>query len=121
MPPPSAWTRSDWYCEGVLSGRDPVARVYENDQALAFHVSGERRQPGRAAHVMVIPRRHVPTLLDLGLDDAPLVMALLDAVQGAARTLGLDRGGFYLRVNCLPPYQHTGHLHWHLIADTPPP
>ena len=71
-------------------------------------------------HVLVIPKRHVPTLLDPGPDDAPLVMALLDAVQGTARALGLETGGFYLHINCLPPYQHTGHLHWHVRADAAP-
>ena len=113
------WARPDWYCQSVLSGAQPVERVYESEQVLAFHVRGERRKKRRAVHVMVIPKRHVPTLLDLGPGDASLVMALLEAVQGAARALGLDKSGFYVRVNCLPPYQHTGHLHWHVIVDEP--
>ena len=112
-----AWARPDWYCDEVLSGKQAVERVYENDLALAFHVAGERRLPKRALHVLVIPKRHVPSLLDLTPADAPLVMALLDAVQGTARALGLEASGFYLRVNCLPPYQHTGHLHWHVMVD----
>jgi histidine triad (HIT) family protein len=103
----------------VLTGEQPVERVYENEHVLAFHVREEERKKKRAVHVIVIPKRHVPTLLDLGPGDAPLVMALLEAVQGVARALGLDASGFYLRVNCLPPYQHTGHLHWHVIANQP--
>jgi histidine triad (HIT) family protein len=112
-----SWERPDWYCQEILNGRTAVSHVYENDHALAFHAPNRGRN--QSVHVLVIPKQHVETLLDLGPDDATLVMALLDAVQGTARALRLDQSGFYLRINCLPPYQHTGHLHWHVIVKAP--
>ena len=115
-----AWSRNDWYCDEVLSGKLAVERVYANAEALAFHLPPERLEPGERLHVMVIPTRDVETLLDLGPHDAPLMMGMLDAVQQTARRLGLDASGFRLRINCLPPYQHTPHIHWHLIVDRQP-
>ena len=114
--PERIWERPDSFCGVGLWGPQAVHRIYENAEALAFHVS---RAPREAVHALVIPRRHVETLLDLGPQDASLVMAMVEAVQGTARALGLEDSGFYLRINCLPPYQHVGHLHWHVIAELP--
>jgi histidine triad (HIT) family protein len=110
------WERPDSFCGAGLWGPQAVDRIYENAEALAFHVS---REPHEAVHALVIPKRHVETLLDLEPQHGPLVMAMLEAVQSTARTLGLDESGFSVRINCLPPYQHVGHLHWHVIAELP--
>ena len=89
---------------------------YENEQALAFHLFEDLQRKKLSVHVMVIPKRHVETLLDLTPQDGELMLGLLDAVQGTAKALGLEQSGFYLRINCLPPYQHTGHMHWHVMV-----
>jgi len=111
-----AWERPDSFCGAGLWGPQAVDHIYENAEAVAFHVSRESHE---TVHALVIPKRHVETLLDLEPRHGPLVMAMLEAVQGTARALGLERSGFYLRINCLPPYQHVGHLHWHIIGELP--
>jgi histidine triad (HIT) family protein len=110
------WARPDWYCGEILSGKTPVERVYENEQALAFQLFDDLERKKLSVHVMVIPKEHVETLMDLTPGDGELLMGLMDAVQGTARALGLEQSGFYLRINCLPPYQHTGHIHWHVMV-----
>src|SRR5712692_3675462 len=111
------WARDDWYCHGVLDGTLPVQRIYENEQAIAFY-----SPPGHAlddeyeTHIYVIPKRHVTTLLDLTPQDAALMQGLLEAVQSVSRLLGLDGNGFFIRANVMPPYQHTGHIHLHLLS-----
>lgn len=40
------------------------------------------------------------------------------AVQEAARQLGLDRVGFYVRTNAAAPGV-TPHMHWHIISPIP--
>jgi histidine triad (HIT) family protein len=112
-----AWERDDWYCHGVLDGSLPVEKVYENAEALAFH-----SPPGHAlsdqyeSHIYVIPKRHVTTLLDLGPGHQQVVQGLLEAIQQVAKQLGLDERGFFVRWNVMPPYQHTGHIHIHLLS-----
>ena len=57
--------RRDWYCEDVLSGKIDVSVVWEDARVLAFH----HPLPQAEIHVVVIPKQHVPSLLDpLALD-----------------------------------------------------
>lgn len=111
------WSRDDWYCHGVLDGTLPVERIYENAEALAFYSPpGHDLSDKYETHIYVIPKRHVLTLLDLTPGDSVLIQGLLDAIQTVARTVGLDERGFFVRWNVMPPYQHTGHIHIHLLS-----
>jgi len=111
------WSRDDWYCHGVLDGALPVRRILETDETLAFWApDGHRLNDEYEVHVYVIPKRHVTTLLDLIPEDAGLVQALFATIQTVARQLGLDERGFFVRWNVMPPYQHTGHIHLHLLS-----
>lgn len=99
----------DWFCEDVLSGELAIDKVWEDDRVLAFH----HPRPKSPIHVVVIPKQHVPSLLDPLALDADLLVSMLTAVQRVARTLGLDRNGFFLRVNAAAPGV-TPHMHWHV-------
>jgi len=111
-----AWRNPDWYCHGVLDGRLGVQRIFENDQALGFFPPAEHRRTKYDFHAVVIPTRHVTTLLDLGPDDGELLTSVIDAIQGTARALHLPERGFFVRANVMPPYQGTGHIHLHLLS-----
>lgn len=103
--------RTDWYCEDVLSGNLAVDRLYEDDHVVAFH----HPHPSARPHVVVIPKRHVASLLAPEALDADLLVSMLAAVQQAARQVGFDSGGgFYLRANAVAPGV-TPHMHWHLL------
>lgn len=108
--------RRDWYCEDVLQGRIEVRRVYEDARVLAFH----HPRPMSEIHVVVIPKDHVASLLDTKALDGVLLSAMMKAVQEAARALGLDRTGFYLRANAAGPGV-TPHMHWHILGPGVPP
>jgi histidine triad (HIT) family protein len=111
------WSRDDWYCHGVVDGTMHVEHIYENDEALAFWAPpGHRLNDEYEMHIYVIPKRHVTTLLDLTPEDNALVQGLLDAIKAVAERLGLDERGFFVRANVMPPYQHTGHIHLHLLS-----
>jgi histidine triad (HIT) family protein len=99
----------DWYCEDVLSGKLEVKKVWEDERVLAFH----HPQPQAEIHVVVIPKQHVPSILDpLALDGA-LLSSMVRAVQESAMKLGLDKAGFYMRTNAAAPGV-TPHMHWHI-------
>lgn len=66
MPREREWERPDEFCGAGLWDPQVVDRVCENVEALAFHVS---RRPHEAVQVLVIPKRHVETLLDVGPRD----------------------------------------------------
>ena len=99
----------DWYCEDVLSGKIDIKKVWEDARVLAFH----HPQPTAEIHVVVIPKQHVPSLMDpLALDGA-LLTSMLSAIQSTARDLGLDQTGFRLIANSSAPGV-TPHMHWHV-------
>jgi diadenosine tetraphosphate (Ap4A) HIT family hydrolase len=63
--------------------------------------------------VVVIPKRHVPSILDSMALDGELLSSMVRAVQETARQLGLDKTGFYVRTNAAAPGV-TPHMHWHI-------
>lgn len=70
-------------------------------------------------HVVVIPKRHVASILAPEAMDGVLLTSMVQAVQEAARALGLDQTGFYVRTNAAAPGV-TPHMHWHIIGPGVP-
>lgn len=101
----------DWYCEDVLSGKIEVRKVWEDERVLAFHAP----EPRFEIHVIVIPKQHVPSLLDPLALDGVLLSSMVLAIQHTARALGLDKTGFYVRANAAAPGV-TPHMHWHICG-----
>jgi histidine triad (HIT) family protein len=105
---------SDFYCEEALSGRTPVERVLETANVLAFR----HTRPYWPEHIVVIPKRHIGSLLELGPDDAPLVMEMVDVLQRVATEVTNACGACRVLTN-LGDYQDSKHLHWHVSWGEP--
>lgn len=103
--------RRDWYCEDVLSGKLDVNVVWEDDRVLAFH----HPQPTAEIHVVVIPKTHIPSILDPKALDGELLSSMLKAIQESAKNLNLDKDGFYVRANAAGEGV-TPHMHWHVVG-----
>ena len=101
--------RRDWYCEDVLSGKVNVDTVWEDDQVLAFHHPNAKSD----IHVVVIPKDHIPSIMDPMALDGSLLTSIVRAIQEVARELGLDELGFFVRTNAAAPGV-TPHMHWHI-------
>jgi histidine triad (HIT) family protein len=98
---------------GRIIRREIPARIeYEDDLCLAFHDVA----PQAPVHVLVIPKRPIASLADVGDDDAMVLGHLVVVAAQLARTLGLT-GGYRLVVNCGPDGgQSVDHLHVHLLG-----
>jgi histidine triad (HIT) family protein len=97
----------------IASGEVPSRRVHEDPAAVAFHDLA----PQAPTHVLVVPRRHVATLLDTSEADVELLGHLVATAVTIARRLELDRQGFRLVWNCLEGAgQSVFHLHLHLLG-----
>jgi len=87
--------------------------VYQDDRVLAF----QDVRPQAPLHVLIVPRRHIRNLLDLGEEDASLMGRLVLVAVQIARERKVDRSGFRLVINCNPHGGQTvDHLHLHLLA-----
>jgi len=104
----------DFYCDEVLSGKTEVKVVRETDNVLAYH----HTRPFWPVHVVVIPKRHVSSLLTLEASDTPLLLELIEVVREVAQQVVTDHGACRVLTN-LGNYQDSKHLHWHLSAGEP--
>jgi len=97
----------------IVKGDIPCTKVYENDSALAF----EDIEPMAPAHVIVVPKRHLATLMDVKGDDSKIIADLLLAVQEVARIKNVDQAGFRVVINCNKEGgQIVFHLHIHVLG-----
>ncbi|QQQ76611.1 HIT family protein [Saccharothrix sp. 6-C] len=101
--------RQDWYCDEVIPGSVEVEVVAETATVLAFRPP----RPGFGReHVIVVPKAHVGSLLDLEPDLAAEMMAVL---QQTAAEVVARHGGCQV-LTTLGDEQHNQHLHWHVAA-----
>lgn len=99
----------DWYCGEVIPRTIDIDVVRETDEVLAFRPP----VPGFGTdHVIVVPKRHVPSLLEL---DTATGAELLGVVQSVARQVVDQHGGCQV-VTTLGNEQHNRHLHFHIAA-----
>jgi len=105
---------NDFYCDEALSGRTPIVKVAETDNVLAFH----HTRPFYPVHVVVIPKRHIGSLLTLQESDENLLLELISTVRQIAAGIVAEHGACRILTN-LGDYQDSKHLHWH-VAFGPP-
>jgi histidine triad (HIT) family protein len=93
----------------IGAGEVPASIVWRDDQVCAFLDA----RPVFKGHVLVVPRPHVPTLLEL---PAPDVGPFFTAVQRVAAAVeqGLDADGTFVAANNKVS-QSVAHLHVHVV------
>jgi histidine triad (HIT) family protein len=106
----------DFYCDEVLSGRTKVRIVRESADVLAYH----HTRPYWPVHIVVIPKAHVPSLVDLGGADESILAKLLAVVREVAGSVLAEHGACRVLTN-LGAYQDSKHLHFHVTTGEPIP
>ncbi len=90
--------------------------VYEDDRATAFRDIN----PQAPTHILIIPRKVIPTVNDITEADEADVGHLLAVAAKVAEQEGIAEDGYRLIVNC---NKHGGqevyHLHVHLMGGRP--
>jgi histidine triad (HIT) family protein len=100
----------------IASRELPGKIVYEDDQSVAF----EDINPKAPVHILIVPRRHLPTLLDANQGDDQMLGHLLLVANTIARQKGIAERGFRLVLNCNSEGgQAVFHLHLHLLGGRP--
>jgi histidine triad (HIT) family protein len=98
------------FCQ-IVEGKIPSRKVYEDEDLVAFHDIS----PVAPTHVLVIPKRHVSSLMEL--EDEQLAGRILLGIRKIARQLELDEKGFRVVNNMgSDGGQTVFHIHFHLIG-----
>lgn len=91
----------------------PSQIVYEDDQVVAFRDIA----PKAPVHVLVVPRKPIPRILDANPGDAGVLGHLLLKAAEIAAKLGLGESGFRLVINNGPDAgESVPHLHCHILG-----
>jgi len=100
------------FCE-IVAGRIPAKVAFQDEAVLAFHDIN----PQAPVHVLVVPKQHVASLLDLTPAEDALAGRLVRSARDLARELGLGERGFRLVFNCGADAGYSVfHIHLHLLG-----
>ena len=99
----------------IIDREIPAKIAYEDDLCLAFHDIS----PQAPTHVLVIPKKEIPSLAAAADEDVQLLGHLLRVARDLAQQLGLS-GGYRVITNCgRDGGQSVDHLHLHLLGGRP--
>lgn len=97
----------------IVARQSPADIVYEDDAVVAF----KDIYPKAPVHLLIVPRRHVASLLEAGEEDANLLGRCVLVARRLAEATGYAEKGFRLSVNTGPEGgQVVYHVHFHFTA-----
>ena len=97
----------------IISGELPAEIVYRDELVTCFRDI----HPVAPTHVLIVPNREIPSVNDLGEDDARLAGHMILTARKLAEQEGVAQSGYRLIMNCnRDGGQEVFHLHLHLIG-----
>jgi histidine triad (HIT) family protein len=100
------------FCE-IVAGRIPARVAFQDEDVLAFHDIN----PQGPLHILVIPKRHISSLLDLTEADDALIGSVVRQARNLATASDLAERGFRLVLNCGEDAGYSVyHVHLHLVG-----
>lgn len=95
----------------IIRREIPATIVHEDELTMAFHDIA----PQAPVHILIIPKKPIPTLADVQEEDIHLIAHIHQVAQHLARALNLE--GWKLQVNVGEKGgQIVYHLHYHLLG-----
>ncbi|MEI6858142.1 histidine triad nucleotide-binding protein [Psychrilyobacter sp.] len=97
----------------IINREIPASIVYETDKVIAFNDIN----PQAPVHVLVVPKKEIPTLNDIESKDSEYLMEMYRAIKEITRDLKIAEDGYRVITNC---NSHGGqevfHLHFHILG-----
>jgi len=103
----------DTIFDKIIRKEIPANIVFEDEEILAFRDIN----PQAPIHILIIPKKQIPTINDIELDDVELTGKLIYRAKLIAADLGIAEEGYRLIFNCNKNGgQEVYHIHLHLLA-----
>lgn len=96
------------FCK-IVSGDVKSNIIYETNAVVAF----PDINPVAATHILIVPKKHIDSILTVAKENGEDLTALFEASQKLVADNSLD--SFRLAFNG-GKFQHVPHLHMHLLA-----
>lgn len=102
------------FCK-ITAGETNTKFIYEDDQIVVF----PDLYPKAKTHLLITPKQHISSLMDVNMEDAQLMAHMLCMMPHIAKQLGIK--GFRTIINTgKEGGQEIPHLHFHLLAGNLP-
>lgn len=96
----------------IASGSIPSAKVYEDDDILAF----KDINPQTPVHILVIPKKHIASVDGIDSSNSGIVAKIFETIPKLAKEAGLTNG-YRVITNCGDDAcQSVKHLHFHIMG-----
>jgi len=100
------------FCK-IINKKVPADIIYEDDKFIGF----KDINPKASLHLLIVPKKHIPSIDHLELQDKELIGELFLTAQKIARAKGVAKTGYKLVFNVgRGGGQVIDHLHLHLLA-----
>ena len=100
------------FCK-IIDGELPSDIVYRDERVIGFRDIN----PIAPVHLLIIPRKHIPSIRDLSDDDLSLLGHMTVVANKLADDEGIANGGYRLIINCGPEAGQTVfHIHMHVLG-----
>jgi histidine triad (HIT) family protein len=100
------------FCK-IVRGEIPTAILYQDEDVVVF----PDVKPVTPVHLLIVTRKHIPSLADMTDDDTPLVGKMVKVANRLAREQGISEKGYRLTINSGPGAgQVVPHLHLHFMG-----
>lgn len=100
------------FCQ-IASGQTATEILYENELLVVFRDI----HPHAPVHLLIVPRRHIRSVNDLGAGDRPIVAEMILVARRMAKAYRIAESGYRLLFNVeRGGGQVIFHLHLHLIG-----
>jgi len=100
------------FCQ-IADGKIPSEILYQDEEVIAFRDIN----PVAPIHILIIPKKHIPSVADLSQADLPLLGHMVNVANQLAKEEGISENGYRLVINCgKGAGQEVPHLHLHLLG-----
>lgn len=100
------------FCQ-IVDGKIPSQLLYQDEEVIAF----SDIHPQAPVHLLVVPRKHIPSLVQLAEAETPLIGHMVAVAGELAKKEGILEKGYRLVINCGEEGgQLVPHLHLHLLG-----
>lgn len=93
--------------------RDQLKIIYESDGVIAYYST----MPFAEVHIIIITKRHIPTIFDMNVEDDELKLEFLSVIKIASQEVINLRGACKVEMY-LGAFQQMKHLHCHVKYDS---
>jgi len=100
------------FCQ-IVAGDLPSDTLYQDEEIIAFRDIN----PMAPTHVLIIPKKHIPSLIQLSDAETPIIGHMTKVANQLAKQEGISEKGYRLVISCGEEGgQVVPHLHMHLLG-----